>query len=234
MIVARETPRRSDETSSKSKDVRASCSRSSALFLAALLTCAGACERSEPKEEPAAPITGLLPVEIRGIDGCAVDKQLKLRDCPALAHWQQSGMAKGPGGDAELLQLASYREPIIRALAVKALASRPCPSEETCAYATDRDLAETLLTRAEDERDARVSSEYAIPIAEIDVAETGLGLAEIRQAGEAVYFDKEWGFVVDTGHEHVRYEFRVCWHGTNTHERTRQCRTQWIDALPKG
>lgn len=54
------------------------------------------------------------------------------------------------------------------------------------------------------------------------------------RAGEAVYFDKEWGFVVDTGHEHVRYEFRVCWHGTNAPRQVRQCRTQWIDALPKG
>jgi hypothetical protein len=54
------------------------------------------------------------------------------------------------------------------------------------------------------------------------------------RAGEAVYFEKEWGFVVDSGHEHVRYVFRVCWHGTNTSRQVRQCRTQWIDALPKG
>jgi len=54
------------------------------------------------------------------------------------------------------------------------------------------------------------------------------------RAGEAVYFDKDWGFVVDTGHEHVRYVFRVCWHGTNSPTRLRQCRTQWIDSLPRG
>ncbi len=33
------------------------------------------------------------------------------------------------------------------------------------------------------------------------------------RAGEAVRFDKLWGFTVDTGHEHVRYTFRTCWHG---------------------
>ena len=53
------------------------------------------------------------------------------------------------------------------------------------------------------------------------------------QAGEAVYFDKQWGFVVDTGHEHVRYIFKLCWHGTNDPKPIRQCRTQWIDVLPK-
>jgi hypothetical protein len=52
-------------------------------------------------------------------------------------------------------------------------------------------------------------------------------------AGEAVYFEKQWGFVVDTGHEHVRYIFRVCWHGTNDPKAVRQCRTQWIDVLPE-
>jgi tetratricopeptide (TPR) repeat protein len=53
------------------------------------------------------------------------------------------------------------------------------------------------------------------------------------RGGEAVYFDKDWGFVVDTGHEHVRYVFRVCWHGTNAPNPLRQCRTQWIDTLPQ-
>ena len=49
-------------------------------------------------------------------------------------------------------------------------------------------------------------------------------------AGESVSFDKLWGFTVDTGHEHVRYTFRTCWHGVG--ETVRQCRTQWVDVLP--
>jgi uncharacterized protein len=48
--------------------------------------------------------------------------------------------------------------------------------------------------------------------------------------GESVHFDKLWGFTVDTGHEHVRYTFRTCWRGVG--ETVRQCRTQWVDALP--
>lgn len=48
--------------------------------------------------------------------------------------------------------------------------------------------------------------------------------------GESAYFDKLWGFTVDTGHEHVRYVFRTCWHGVG--ESTRQCRVQWVDVLP--
>jgi hypothetical protein len=48
--------------------------------------------------------------------------------------------------------------------------------------------------------------------------------------GEAVSFDKLWGFTVDTGHEHVRYVFETCWHGAG--ETQRQCRVQWVDALP--
>jgi hypothetical protein len=48
--------------------------------------------------------------------------------------------------------------------------------------------------------------------------------------GESVSFDKLWGFTVDTGHEHVRYVFRTCWHGVG--ETGRQCRTQWVDVLP--
>ena len=48
--------------------------------------------------------------------------------------------------------------------------------------------------------------------------------------GESVSFDKLWGFTVDTGHEHVRYVFRTCWHGVG--ESVRQCRTQWVDVLP--
>jgi hypothetical protein len=50
------------------------------------------------------------------------------------------------------------------------------------------------------------------------------------RAGEAVFFDKQWGFTVDTGHEHVRYTFRTCWHGVGT--TVRQCRTQWVDVMP--
>jgi tetratricopeptide (TPR) repeat protein len=49
-------------------------------------------------------------------------------------------------------------------------------------------------------------------------------------AGESVSFDKLWGFTVDTGHDHVRYTFRTCWHGVG--EPVRQCRTQWVDVLP--
>jgi hypothetical protein len=48
--------------------------------------------------------------------------------------------------------------------------------------------------------------------------------------GERVYFDKQWGFVVDTGHRHVRYVFHVCWRGVGADQR--QCRTQWVDTLP--
>lgn len=47
---------------------------------------------------------------------------------------------------------------------------------------------------------------------------------------EHVYFKKDWGFTVDTAHEHVRYVFRVCWHGVGT--QVRQCRTQWVDTFP--
>lgn len=47
---------------------------------------------------------------------------------------------------------------------------------------------------------------------------------------ETVRFDKLWGFTVDTGHEHVRYSFRICWHGVGTD--VPQCRTQWVDVLP--
>lgn len=50
------------------------------------------------------------------------------------------------------------------------------------------------------------------------------------RAGESVFFDKQWGFTVDTGHEHVRYTFRTCWHGVGT--TVRQCRTQWVDVMP--
>jgi TPM domain len=49
-------------------------------------------------------------------------------------------------------------------------------------------------------------------------------------AGESAVFRKVWGFTVDTGHEHVRYVFRTCWRGVGT--AVRQCRTQWVDALP--
>ena len=50
------------------------------------------------------------------------------------------------------------------------------------------------------------------------------------RAGEYSSFDKQWGFTVDTGHEHVRYVFRTCWHGVGT--TVRQCRTQWLDVMP--
>jgi tetratricopeptide (TPR) repeat protein len=48
--------------------------------------------------------------------------------------------------------------------------------------------------------------------------------------GESLHFDKLWGFTVDSGHEHVRYVFRTCWHGAG--ESVRQCRRQWVDVLP--
>jgi tetratricopeptide (TPR) repeat protein len=53
-----------------------------------------------------------------------------------------------------------------------------------------------------------------------------------RQLGarEHVYFDKQWGFVRDTGHRHVRYVFHTCWHGVGS--KIRQCRTQWVDTMP--
>ena len=47
--------------------------------------------------------------------------------------------------------------------------------------------------------------------------------------GEHVYFEKQWGFTVDTGHRHVRYVFNTCWHGVGPR---RQCRTQWVDTMP--
>jgi hypothetical protein len=50
------------------------------------------------------------------------------------------------------------------------------------------------------------------------------------RAGESISFKKLWGFTVDTGHEHVRYVFRTCWHGVGTS--VRQCRTQWVDTMP--
>jgi hypothetical protein len=50
------------------------------------------------------------------------------------------------------------------------------------------------------------------------------------QAGESVFFEKQWGFTVDTGHEHVRYSFRTCWHGIGSI--VRQCQTQWVDVMP--
>ena len=53
---------------------------------------------------------------------------------------------------------------------------------------------------------------------------------ERLEAGEAVSFDKVWGFTVDTGHEHVRYVFRTCWRDISA--AVRQCRTQWVDVLP--
>jgi hypothetical protein len=50
------------------------------------------------------------------------------------------------------------------------------------------------------------------------------------EAGEYVYFDKQSGFVVDTGHSHVPYVFHTCWHGVGSG--VRQCRTQWVDTMP--
>jgi tetratricopeptide (TPR) repeat protein len=47
---------------------------------------------------------------------------------------------------------------------------------------------------------------------------------------ESIYFEKLWGFTVDTKHEYVRYTFRTCWHAVG--EPVRQCRVQSVDALP--
>ena len=47
---------------------------------------------------------------------------------------------------------------------------------------------------------------------------------------ESIYFDKLWGFTVDTKHEYVRYVFRTCWHALD--EAVRQCRVQSVDVLP--
>jgi tetratricopeptide (TPR) repeat protein len=49
-------------------------------------------------------------------------------------------------------------------------------------------------------------------------------------AGESVAFNRAWGFTVNTGHQHVRYVFRTCWHGVGT--TVRQYRTQWVDTMP--
>jgi tetratricopeptide (TPR) repeat protein len=53
------------------------------------------------------------------------------------------------------------------------------------------------------------------------------------KAGEYLYFERDWGFVVDTGHEHVRYVFHTCWHGAFDAPPVRQCRTQWVDTMPQ-
>jgi tetratricopeptide (TPR) repeat protein len=52
------------------------------------------------------------------------------------------------------------------------------------------------------------------------------------EAGERIYFERDWGFTVKTGHQHVRYVFRTCWHGIDAAPPVRQCRTQWVDTLP--
>jgi len=50
-------------------------------------------------------------------------------------------------------------------------------------------------------------------------------------AGQYLYFDKQWGFTKNTEHRHVRYVFHTCWHGVDTD--VRQCRTQWVDTMPR-
>ena len=49
---------------------------------------------------------------------------------------------------------------------------------------------------------------------------------------ESRYFERNWGFTVDTRHTHVRYVFHTCWHGVNEPQQVRQCSTQWVDTLP--
>jgi tetratricopeptide (TPR) repeat protein len=52
------------------------------------------------------------------------------------------------------------------------------------------------------------------------------------RADESRYFERHWGFTVNTKHSHVRYVFHTCWHGVNDAQRVRQCSTQWVDTLP--
>jgi tetratricopeptide (TPR) repeat protein len=92
----------------------------------------------------------------------------------------------------------------------------------------------------------RNTSDREVEIESVQLTSAGTaaasGLGDIRKywtfpaganrlrAKEAVYFDKLWGFTVDTGHEHVRYTFHTCWHGVGSS--VRQCRTQWVDVMP--
>lgn len=48
--------------------------------------------------------------------------------------------------------------------------------------------------------------------------------------GEAVTFDKTWGFTTDTAHEQLSYVFDVCWRGDGD---AKQCRSQRIDLFPR-
>jgi hypothetical protein len=52
------------------------------------------------------------------------------------------------------------------------------------------------------------------------------------KADEWLYFERNWGFTVNTRHQHVRYVFHTCWHGVNEPQHVRQCSTQWVDTLP--
>jgi tetratricopeptide (TPR) repeat protein len=48
--------------------------------------------------------------------------------------------------------------------------------------------------------------------------------------GEAVSFDKTWGFTTDSAHEQLSYVFDVCWRGDGD---AKQCRSQRIDLFPR-
>jgi len=48
--------------------------------------------------------------------------------------------------------------------------------------------------------------------------------------GEALRFDKVWGFTVDSDHEQLSYVFELCWRGEGD---AKQCRTQRVDLFPR-
>jgi tetratricopeptide (TPR) repeat protein len=48
--------------------------------------------------------------------------------------------------------------------------------------------------------------------------------------GQALTFDKTWGFRVDTGHEQLSYVFDVCWRGEGD---VKQCRSHRLDLFPR-
>lgn len=110
--------------------------------------------------------------------------------------WNQSAYVRGPGKYEELLALADDERPLVRVMAARALAQRPCPSEETCAYATNVEYAKKLLALAEAERDERVAPALAVPLARVDLEKTGLAKEFERFLDEAP--EKTAGALLDT------------------------------------
>jgi len=110
--------------------------------------------------------------------------------------WNQSAYVRGPGKYEELIALAADERPLVRVMAARALAQRPCPSEETCAYATNAEYAKKLLALAEAERDERVAVALAVPLARIDLEKTGLGKEIERFIEQAP--EKTAGALLDT------------------------------------